>query len=83
MFAQNVLSSHLYGHTVVKDQTTFAAHPPVYAGFGRTGRTGRMELSLAPVLRASASRRQLGASSAASLDGSNSTHKSLFIIAGD
>jgi hypothetical protein len=37
---------------------TLPPHPPVYAGFGRTGRTGRMESSLAPVLRASASRRR-------------------------
>jgi hypothetical protein len=41
MFAQNVLSSHLYGHTVVK-VFDLTAHPPVYIGFGRTGRTQRM-----------------------------------------
>ncbi len=69
MFARNVLSSHLYGHTVVKDQTTFAAHPPVRttSGFGRTGRTKRMEPSLASSRRAPASRRQPGASSAVPL----------------
>ncbi len=55
MFAQNVLSSHLYGHTVVK-VFDLTAHPPDYAGFGRTGRTKRMEPSLASALRASASR---------------------------
>jgi hypothetical protein len=51
MFAQNVLSSDLYGHTVVK-VFDLTAHPPVYAGFGRTGRTKRMEPSLASALRA-------------------------------
>jgi hypothetical protein len=44
MFAQNVLSSHLYGHTVVK-VFDLSAHPSVCAGFGRTGRTRRMEAS--------------------------------------
>ncbi len=57
MFAQNVLSSHLHGHTVVK-VFDLSTHPPVYAGFGRTGRTKRMEPSIASSLRASASRRQ-------------------------
>jgi hypothetical protein len=60
MFAQNVLSSHLYGHTVVK-VFDLTAHPPACAGFGRTGRTKRME----PSLCASASR----GSSAESLGG--------------
>jgi len=54
MFAQNVLSSHLYGHTVVK-VFDLTAHALVYAGFGRTGRTKRMEPSLVAALRASAS----------------------------
>jgi len=57
MFAQNVLSSHLYGHTLVK-AFDLTAHPPVYAGYGRTGRTTRMEPSLTSALHASASLRQ-------------------------
>ncbi len=64
MFAQDVLSSVLSGHPVVK-VFDLTAHPPVYAGFGRTGRTKRMEPTLASALRASASR----GSSAAPLDG--------------
>jgi hypothetical protein len=54
MFAQNVLSSHLSGHTIV-EVFDLTAHSPVYAGFGRTGRTQWMEPSLASGLRASAS----------------------------
>jgi hypothetical protein len=36
MFAQNVLSSHLYGHTVVK-VFDLTAHPPDYVRFRANG----------------------------------------------
>ncbi len=45
-----MLSSHLYEHTVVKDQTTFAAHPPDYVRF-RTNGSHQGQCSRLPKLR--------------------------------